>query len=163
MLSPCLNLTPTSPHGQIWDLRVGKSMRSLYGAYLCGDAMDIKDGSVLTGSWRSKDALQLWDYGTGALLTNLPFSHAAEKECMLYTARFGRGGAAEGVLAAGGSGANVAKVLDSKTGICLGSFEAEAPVHAVGFVPMAPGEGSRGSRLAVCSADAVTILDVPSI
>jgi hypothetical protein len=50
-------------------------------------------------------ALQLWDYGGGRLLTNLPFHQPQQEACMLYAARFGpQGCAAEGLLAAGGSG-----------------------------------------------------------
>lgn len=49
--------------------------------------------------------MQLWDYGSGRLLTNLPFYQPQQNACMLYGARFGpTGGAAEGLLVAGGSG-----------------------------------------------------------
>jgi hypothetical protein len=49
--------------------------------------------------------LQLWDFGSGRLLTNLPFYQPQQDACMLYAARFGPPGcAAEGLLAAGGTG-----------------------------------------------------------
>lgn len=38
---------------KIWDLRTGAAVRSIYGPYICGDALDIHDGYVLTGSWRA--------------------------------------------------------------------------------------------------------------
>jgi len=46
---------------QVWDTRVGASVRSLFGAHLCGDALQVSpDGRLaLTGSWRPDDALQV--------------------------------------------------------------------------------------------------------
>jgi WD40 repeat protein len=44
---------------QIWDMREGKSVRSIFGAYVCGDALDVKGGRVLTGSWRHTNPLQV--------------------------------------------------------------------------------------------------------
>ncbi len=39
---------------KIWDLREGGPVRSIYGAYICGDALDIHDGYILSGSWRGE-------------------------------------------------------------------------------------------------------------
>ena len=47
---------------QIWDTRVDMAVRSFYGPHICGDAVDLKDGMVLTGSWRQDHQLQLWAY-----------------------------------------------------------------------------------------------------
>ena len=46
---------------QVWDTRIGASVRSLFGAHLCGDALQVSpDGRLaLTGSWRPDDALQV--------------------------------------------------------------------------------------------------------
>jgi WD40 repeat protein len=55
---------------QIWDIRVGQSIRSIYGPHICGDAidMDAAGSTILTGSWRPDDALQEWDFGSGKLI-----------------------------------------------------------------------------------------------
>ncbi len=51
---------------QIWDLRTGHSVRSIYGPHICGDALDVNaQGHILTGSWRPERALQVWDLGSG--------------------------------------------------------------------------------------------------
>jgi hypothetical protein len=64
---------------------------------MAGGACHVTCGCLL--------ALQLWDFGSGRLLTNLPFYQPQQDACMLYAARFGPSGcAAEGLLAAGGSG-----------------------------------------------------------
>lgn len=49
---------------KVWDLREPSPVRSIYGPYVCGDALDIHDGYILTGSWRGDKQLQMWDFGT---------------------------------------------------------------------------------------------------
>eukprot|EP00662_Eupelagonemidae_sp_cell21_P016682 gene16682-38280_t len=48
---------------QVWDTRTDQATGSLYGAYVCGDAVDLHvDGrTLLTGSARDGEQLQLWD------------------------------------------------------------------------------------------------------
>mmetsp|Transcript_1059 Transcript_1059/g.1821 ORF Transcript_1059/g.1821 Transcript_1059/m.1821 type:complete len:454 (-) Transcript_1059:17-1378(-) len=46
---------------QIWDIRAKKSRGYIYGPHICGDALDLHGNMLLTGSWQSNDALQLWD------------------------------------------------------------------------------------------------------
>lgn len=47
-----------------WDIRDKHSFASIYGPAVSGDAIDIKGDQVLTGSWRNKDQLELWDFGS---------------------------------------------------------------------------------------------------
>ena len=46
---------------QIWDQRVGKSIRSIYGPHICGDSIDFDDSGqhLLTGSYAKQDPLQV--------------------------------------------------------------------------------------------------------
>ena len=98
---------------QMWDVRMEQMARHLFGPHICGDAMDIRGNTIATGSWRPERALELWDYGSGQLIENVPWHASARKgePCMLYAAQFSPDvdGA---LLAAGGSGANEAKVFD---------------------------------------------------
>ena len=43
---------------QLWDIRAGHSVRSIFGPHICGDAMDIDSGTILTGSWRGQSLLR---------------------------------------------------------------------------------------------------------
>lgn len=61
---------------QIWDLRTGGPVRNIYGPFVCGDALDINEGYILTGSWRAEDQLQLWDFGTGELIETIDWNAA---------------------------------------------------------------------------------------
>ena len=64
---------------QIWDSRISGAghgaVRSLFGADLCGDALQVSpDGNyVISGSWRPDDALQVWDFRSGRLVSSIPF------------------------------------------------------------------------------------------
>jgi COMPASS component SWD3 len=100
----------------LWDVRVGGSIRSFYGAHIAGDALDIYGNEVLTGSWRPDNQLELWDFGSGAKISTIPwddsvFSNIGRPACMLYAAQFSKDGR---YIVAGGSGANEAKVFDHK-------------------------------------------------
>jgi hypothetical protein len=48
---------------QIYDLRAGLAVRTIFGPHVCGDALDIATaaggGYLLTGSWRPEEQLQV--------------------------------------------------------------------------------------------------------
>merc|ERR1712032_1023176 len=96
---------------QIWDTRRGHSVRSLWNCYICGDAVDFsQDGShVLTGSWRTEDALQIWDFGTGDIIETVDWRTASSQTtCMLFSAQFSKDPTST-MICAGGSQENEAK------------------------------------------------------
>ncbi|KNC48228.1 uncharacterized protein AMSG_04458 [Thecamonas trahens ATCC 50062] len=119
---------------QIWDARVGSVVRSIYGPHVCGDAIDLAGDKILTGSWREEDQLQLWDYGSGELLDTLPWSADDEAPpCFIYAAQFSADGR---FVAAGGSGANEAKVFVTDTHQVIGHVDSmEKGVFSIAFSP----------------------------
>ncbi|EER01710.1 WD-repeat protein 51A, putative [Perkinsus marinus ATCC 50983] len=100
---------------QFWDVRMGHSVRSIYGPHICGDSVDItNDGKrILTGSWRIDKQLQIWDYAEGKLIEDIPWTSegAVTKPCMVYAAQFNKGRRSGEFICAGGSGSNEAKVM----------------------------------------------------
>lgn len=44
---------------QVWDLREGRSVRSVYGPHLCGDGLDLAGSSLLTAAWAPANQLQV--------------------------------------------------------------------------------------------------------
>jgi WD40 repeat protein len=105
---------------QLWDIRAGASVRSFYGPHICGDALDIVSGEVLTGSWRPECQLEVWDYGSGEKIQDIPWHSQALMAagfpvCMLYAAQFSKEGAGR-YIAAGGSNSNEAKIFDHHNG-----------------------------------------------
>jgi WD40 repeat protein len=145
---------------QIWDTRMGHSVRSLWNCYLCGDAVDFsQDGSsILTGSWRTADALQLWDFATGKVAETIEWSSATMKStCMIFGAQFSKD-AESSMIVAGGSQENEAKFFYRQAGkppVAFGALiNMPKPVFSVDFSP--------NSRMAaIGSADGqVRVLEV---
>lgn len=44
---------------QVWDIRAGHSVRSIFGPHVAGDSVDVVGDTVLTGSWRPEKCLQV--------------------------------------------------------------------------------------------------------
>jgi hypothetical protein len=138
------------------------------GPHLCGDAMDVTDGRIVTtGSNRRYRALQQWDLGSGSLLHDVPWLPAAPDAppCLLYAVRAGRpGGAAAGCVAAGGSGAAEVRVVcvdDHKT-CSLACGAPLARLHGLPSAVYALAFDADETRLLVVCADAVRLALVPA-
>merc|ERR1712072_972359 len=60
--------------------------------------------TVLTGSWRAEDQLELWDFASGKRLEVIPWRQVGlqEPSCLLYAARFSNAHTGP-LIAAGGS------------------------------------------------------------
>ena len=99
---------------KVWDIREGICIRSIYGPNVCGDALDIHDGYILTGSWRAEKQLQLWDFGTCEFIEDIAWSeNPAAPQCQVYCAQFQK--TTGDLIIAGGSGSNEVKVFDGNT------------------------------------------------
>ena len=117
---------------QIWDSRTGGNIRSIFGPHICGDSVDVsKDGILLTGSYRPRDPLELWDLHKGTKLETLRFSRATEGPgTSIYSAAFSRE-PEQSLIVAGGSGENCAKVFDRSNGNgVIGTIQHKGPVFA---------------------------------
>lgn len=143
---------------QIWDIRAGAAVRSIFGPHICGDALDVDGNEIVTGSWRQKEQLQTWDFGSGKIIKTIPWTTnplAAGAQCMLYAACFSKEGEGR-FIGAGGSGSNEAKVFDHKNGDAIvGTITGlTRGVFTMDFSP-------DGTKVAVAGGDAsIRILDV---
>lgn len=142
----------------IWDARIHRAMRSIFGPHLCGDSLDMSGYEVLTGSWRPENQLEIWDFRTGLKVTDIPWNSSAphgQSACLLYAAQFSKDSRGR-FIAAGGSGANEAKVFDHLNGNTLIGTVANMNrgVFALDFSP-------DGTKVAVAGGDAtIRILDI---
>ena len=92
---------------QCWDLRTnGPAIKSFYGAYICGDAIDIQGNTVLTGSHRYENQLQLWDIRFGKEPVNVEVVPGN----LSFAAAFSKGD--HKFFCAGGVGPNVDNELE---------------------------------------------------
>ena len=136
---------------QVWDVRSGEAVRGWYGPHICGDALDMVGDAVLTGSWRSSEQLEVWDFGTGKRREEVSWygpNHSNRslhsQPCMLYAAQFSKENPHNPrFIVAGGSGYNEAKVFDRrKNNEVVGSVTGlRGGVFAVDFCPTGCAEG----------------------
>ena len=95
---------------KIWDKRMARAARkSIAGPRVCGDAIDILENHIITGSYVAKDAVQLWDM-RGEFLLNVNFPHNKQKGDFIYCAKFIN----KDTVIAGGSGINAACAINLK-------------------------------------------------
>lgn len=96
---------------QFWDIRGRHAFRKLYGPHICGDALDIDPthDHILTGSWRTETPLQIWDFGTGEKIKDVP--HDRLYGSLLYCAQW----IGKENIACGGSMQNMARLIDRGT------------------------------------------------
>ncbi|KAH0786250.1 WD repeat protein [Histomonas meleagridis] len=99
----------------VWDLRIGQSVHSLYGAHICGDTIDVCNHLLLSGSWRIKEQIQVWDLRT--LNLQKSFSWPIDRNCLIYTAQFHSSGK---YIVSGGSSSNEVSIisLDTFENVC---------------------------------------------
>lgn len=101
---------------QFWDLRSGRSVRSLFGVHACSDTLDINGHFLVTGSWRTNNQVQFWDLRNYRESKSL--SWEGERQCLVYAVRFHPSGR---FVAAGGSGANEVRLISTSTFKTIGS------------------------------------------
>ncbi|CAM9191239.1 unnamed protein product [Ectocarpus sp. 6 AP-2014] len=146
---------------QFWDMRVGHSVRSIFGPHISGDSLDICGNEILTGSWRPNDPLEIWDYGTAELKETIPWNRSSAQgvqPTLLYTAQFSNTADGGRYIAAGGSGANEAKIFDHTANNQLVGTVTGLPrgVFTVDFSP-----SPDAKKVAVAGGDAsIRIIDI---
>lgn len=143
---------------QIWDMRQGSAVRSIYGPHICGDSLDIVGNRVVTGSWRPNHQLELWDFLSGEKITEIPWTLlTSQPPCMLYAAQFSKEGQGR-FVAAGGSGSNEAKVFDTHNNNAVVGTVTGLPrgVFTVDFSP-------ESQKIAIAGGDAsIRVFDIVS-
>lgn len=99
---------------QVWDLREGQSVRNIYGPKIYGDAIDVHEGLILTGSCRPDNQLQTWFIGTGENFSTIDWNEGGElgspDPCSVYSCQFQKD--AGSLIVAGGAGYNEVKIFD---------------------------------------------------
>lgn len=89
-------------------------VKTIKGPHICGDAIDVRENNIITGSWVVRDSLQLWDLMSGKLietfkLENRPTTLDGE---FLYNVQYFDGDPYGDHVVAGGSGLHVLEVIN---------------------------------------------------
>ena len=97
----------------VYDTRVGEPVANAYGPHICGDSIDVRGNLVLTGSYRSQEALQLWDLRKLNVVHNIEWEvggRGSDSSC-LYGAQFSKTDA--GCIVAGGTAKSEVRVFEN--------------------------------------------------
>lgn len=119
----------------IWDQRDKKVARSILGPKICGDAIDFKNNKILTGAYRAREQLEVWDFNTCKLIQQIDWDPNLKKEngAMIFGCQFSKQN--DECIIAGSSGLNQARAFDtSRDNIPYGWVEGfEKGVYSVDF------------------------------
>ncbi|GMH37057.1 hypothetical protein BSKO_04930 [Bryopsis sp. KO-2023] len=139
----------------IWDLRLrsGRCATTLFGPFVCGDALSFCDNVLATGSWRNDNPLQIWDWRRPGLLRNLPFPQEINNSCLVYAAKM----LDSDCLGAGGSGSAPCFRFYTTEGRMMGSWPAPSAVHSIATAT----KGAHRKAVVCCEAH-IAIFSVPS-
>ncbi|KAK0181772.1 hypothetical protein PV327_004026 [Microctonus hyperodae] len=116
---------------RVWDRRVDTgSTLVIKGPHICGDAIDVKETQIITGSWVVRASLQLWDMTSGKLIDsilpkNRPTSLDGE---FLYAVQYFDGDCYGDHVLTGGSGTSAVEVINLKEKKVVGNFEVHKAV-----------------------------------
>ena len=95
----------------IWDLREKKAVGTIPGPNISGEALDYKKKTILTGSHRGTEALELYDIGSRKRIKEIPWKAIeTEGSAYVYASQFSK--VANDYIIAGSSGINEVKIFD---------------------------------------------------
>ncbi|CDW81377.1 wd repeat protein [Stylonychia lemnae] len=123
---------------QIYDIREGRTVGSIYGPQISGDALDIYDDMIIAGCNRNKDIVQMFSLSKKQLIYNIDWESSSRKDIesgYLYGAKFSR--PHPNYIVAGGAGKNEVKVFENNADgsasfrILSSIHELEAPCLAI--------------------------------
>jgi WD40 repeat protein len=125
---------------KVWDARSKDGVkRTMGGTYpnICGDGLDFSRDThprLLTASWVSTNALQLWDYSTGKMIQNIKVHNDPDgpkkgrgKGQFLYAGQF----CDNDTVVCCGSGIQSAQAIKYKTGELVANIKSSGAVAAV--------------------------------
>lgn len=96
----------------MWDTRSGVGVQGFGGPNICGDSLDVYDNFLLTGAWRQKSPLELWDIRNGKCIKtgNWNIHENSTDFCQIYAAKFIKN--EKHLIVAGGSDSQNFKIFD---------------------------------------------------
>jgi len=98
---------------QFYDIRSNTVSGSIYGPHICGDSIDFKDNELLTGSWGTKDQIQVWDIRTHKLLRTVEWEKGDKNppSTYVYASQFSKDNNSH-LFGVGCSNNNVVRLFD---------------------------------------------------
>lgn len=95
-----------------YDIRIPKIAGHVLGAHICGDSLDMKGHYVLTGSWRTKEQIKIFDLRKFELIEKIKWEYELDDHTSyIYAAQFSKSGD-RNLFAVGGSNQNLWRLWD---------------------------------------------------
>lgn len=102
----------------IWDVRTCSVEKTVDGPHIKGHSIDVYDGKIITGSFREKHQIEIWDFASAKKIRDVKINkNMAGIDILVNTLNCSRNGTH---LVAGGLGANVVQAFNFDTGACIG-------------------------------------------
>jgi len=124
----------------LWDLRSNHCFRSIFGPHIAGDTIDIQNDIIVTGSWRIRDTIQLFEFSTGKEIVYKQTDKDNKKivwnpSPMIYSLSYSP--SSEGVIAAGGTGINTMRIINTNSGKKSSSIQLKnkAGIYCIDWEP----------------------------
>ncbi len=120
---------------QFYDLKTSQVVNSIFGPHICGDSIDLKGNYLLTGSWDTKNQIQLWDIRNFQLVETLNWDkNRKESNTHVYSAQFSKRENSN-MFGVGCSNNNIYRIFDmDKENLPItGSDYLWKPVYTVDF------------------------------
>lgn len=86
----------------------------MYGPMISGDALDVYDDMIVTGSNRNKEVIQIFSLGQRALVQNIEWEAASRRDIesgFVYATKFSK--PKPNLIIAGGAGKNDIKIFEN--------------------------------------------------
>ena len=114
---------------QIYDLREGRTVASIFGPHISGDALDVHDDMIVTGSNRNKEIVQMFSYSKRALIHNIEWEATSRKDVeagYLFACKFSKPN--PNLIIAGGAGKNEVKIIENNADGSA-NFKIQGAIH----------------------------------
>eukprot|EP00826_Nyctotherus_ovalis_P044197 TRINITY_DN4760_c0_g5_i1.p1 TRINITY_DN4760_c0_g5~~TRINITY_DN4760_c0_g5_i1.p1 ORF type:complete len:387 (+),score=40.78 TRINITY_DN4760_c0_g5_i1:76-1236(+) len=121
----------------IWDLRVGKSVGYVHGPHVCGNAIDVTNDTMLTGSFDKDKVLQLWSISKRKLIQDVGWQADNDANGYVNAARFEKTLRNRYIAASGHTGVNKneVRIFNNKGKYeMVGRIELDKPAVSIDFV-----------------------------
>ena len=92
----------------LWDIRASNAAMVFGGPNISGDSIDMRENYLLTGAWRHKQPIEIWDIRKGDVVRGTEWDN--NDYCNIYSAKFCQG---NGYVVAGGAEFPAIKVFSN--------------------------------------------------
>ncbi|KAK0130526.1 Pre-mRNA-splicing factor prp5 [Merluccius polli] len=143
---------------QFWDSRQEQAVRRIWGPHVCGEALhvDAAKNQILSGSCRTHDSLEVWDYGSGLKVCDVS---DPQQDSKIYTCHW----LGESHMIAGGQANTPAGGQDNTLAVInRNSLQTEGRLGGLGSPVFSSSVcvcGKRSGLIAVSSGTSVYLLD----